>query len=306
MSERAADSSRTALDAPRRVRGGVRLRARQWPPPLGWAARRWLRIVDEAADAAALEEGLAYARAGQTRGLEIEPGRIVASVQGRALKAYRIVIQLECFSDQQWQRIVEGIATQPRHGAPLLAGELPESILDLFDTRGLALLPTSPADLLVTTTCPGSEPWTKHVCCVALLMAEILDRDPGSALTLRGLPLPELMDRVRDHRSDLGAQGSSRPAPTALETDLSQGRPSARPLEACLEEFWEAGPGLDRVETPIEPPDVSHPLLRRLGPSPFEGSRFPLVGLLATCYDMMSRAAISGAQQDPMDTAPPD
>ena len=35
-----------------------------------------------------------------------------------------------------------------------------------------------------------------------------------------------------------------------------------------------------------------HPLLRRLGPSPFESSRFPFVGLLATCYDVISKAAL--------------
>ena len=64
------------------------------------------------------------------------------------------------------------------------------------------------------------------------------------------------------------------------------------PLDACLDRFWEAGEELDEVDAPIAPPEVSHPLLRRLGPSPFEASRFPFVGLLATCYDVISKAAL--------------
>jgi len=33
-------------------------------------------------------------------------------------------------------------------------------------------------------------------------------------------------------------------------------------------------------------------LLRRLGPSPFPEGRFPLIGLMATCYQLIGEAAI--------------
>ena len=46
----------------------------------------------------------------------------------------------------------------------------------------------------------------------------------------------------------------------------------------------------------------SKQLLRRIGPSPFTGAKFPLAGLLATCYDAISQAVIrgepAGAQPD--------
>jgi hypothetical protein len=63
------------------------------------------------------------------------------------------------------------------------------------------------------------------------------------------------------------------------------------PLGADLERFWEAGPELAQIDTPMGEPEVSHVLLRRLGPSPFTESRFPLVGLLATCYEVVSEHA---------------
>lgn len=95
-------------------------------------------------------------------------------------------------------------------------------------------------------------------------------------------------------------------------------------LSSCLDQFWSfAEPSKDanrgagharnereRVESvesiegeegvtsvqrldlaPTNPP-VSHPLLRRLGASPIPGAKFPLVGLLATCYDVISAKAM--------------
>lgn len=63
------------------------------------------------------------------------------------------------------------------------------------------------------------------------------------------------------------------------------------PLDACIDRFWEAGAGVDELEFALEPPAVSHPLLRRLGASPFRESRFPMVGLLATCYEIIGADA---------------
>jgi hypothetical protein len=64
-----------------------------------------------------------------------------------------------------------------------------------------------------------------------------------------------------------------------------------------VDRFWEAGPELEQVDLPVEVPQVSHALLRRLGPSPFPESRFPLVGLLATCYDVVSKRAAEGTAE---------
>jgi hypothetical protein len=60
------------------------------------------------------------------------------------------------------------------------------------------------------------------------------------------------------------------------------------------------------LDIPLSPPPVSHPILRRLGQSPFVNATFPLVGLLASCYDTISQAAKSKASSDapPVEDAP--
>jgi hypothetical protein len=56
--------------------------------------------------------------------------------------------------------------------------------------------------------------------------------------------------------------------------------------EAMLERFWDSPTDLDALDLALEPPPVPTPMLRRLGSSPFEDAKFPLVGLLATCYEV--------------------
>ena len=59
-----------------------------------------------------------------------------------------------------------------------------------------------------------------------------------------------------------------------------------------MDSFWEVGRELAELDTPIEPPPVNCVLLRRLGPSPFTEGRFPLIGLMATCYQLIGEAAV--------------
>lgn len=299
---------------PRRVRGGVKLKGKEAPDASGWAAQRWLRIVEEALAPDEAQEALEYARLGQTKKVEIEDGVLRAPVQGRQTKPYQVVFEFERFSDGDWDRIVELMADQAVHTAKLLAGELPTSIEDILSPLGLKLFPTAASEVLASTTCKerpakredGFEPWSKHMGCVGYLLAERLDKDPFVIFQLRGMPAEELLERIRQKRALAGMGSGAAPVYVPVVPGASDTEPE--PLEAQLDRFWNAGPELDLLETPISKPEVSHPLLRRLGPSPFEGSRFPLVGLLATCYDIISEAAIKEAQreEDGLDSDPED
>ncbi|MHC4063388.1 MAG: hypothetical protein ACYSUI_02645 [Planctomycetota bacterium] len=62
-------------------------------------------------------------------------------------------------------------------------------------------------------------------------------------------------------------------------------------LEDCLDSFWSAGVPLENLP-PMPPlPDEPHEILKRLGPSPFAGSSFPLIGFFASAYERVSRFA---------------
>ncbi len=174
-------------------------------------------------------------------------------------------------------------------------------------------------------------PFCKHVCCAMAIVAERLGQDPFLIFGLRGLWKEDLLERLRQKRALAQARAASggnsgtlgvvdRPLPTFSPhvpgvTDL----PSPD-LTSCVDQFWnfsEPGKGagaasgeqaradgaessedahgvtsLQRLDLAPTNPPVSHPLLRRLGASPIPGAKFPLVGLLATCYDVISAKAM--------------
>jgi uncharacterized Zn finger protein len=316
---------------PRKVVGGVRLRSKDGPDTTAWAGQRWMRLVENSAEPEQLAEGLTYAKLGQTRALDPAPGIITAKVQGRMPQAYVTTIRLPTFAAEQWEAAVDAMCSQARYSASLLAGDLPADIEDVFAPLGLRLLPVDPSELAVSCTCEVGKPFCKHVCCAMALIADRFGSDRLLIFRLRGLPGDELIERIAQRRAAAGAAH----APDAAVPIYAPQIPGVTdiaptPLDASLDKFWDAGPELDTLELPIEPPVVSHPMLRRLGSTPFEGwgaapaqpetigsapirsratrggpppaaapnaspaiAKFPLVGLLATCYDVAGNAALN-------------
>lgn len=294
------------------------------PPASAWAwsSARWMRPVEDHAPNDQLAEGLDYARSGQTRSLDIRPGLIDARVQGRMPTAYRTAIRLPTFSAEQWDQVTQNMAREARFGASLLAGELPTGIEDLFVPLGLRLFPTESGDLSCSCSCdvftgkqpvsgtsavdqpPGAAPWCKHLCCIMYIVAERLGGSPLLAFALRGLPESDLLERLRQQRAVAGLQRTGSSSVSVYTPHVPGMDKPAPPLEDCVDKFWETpaptgtetgGDLLNELDLPIGPPEITHPLLRRLGPSPFVGAKFPLVGLLATCYDVISAAAVRDA-----------
>lgn len=277
---------------PRKVRGGVKLVDPTAVFQQSWAAQRWMRLVEETAPGELMVPGLEYANVGQTRTISIEPGAARATVQGTIIAAYKTTLTIPAFTHEQAEVAVAALVDQAVFAAKLLAGELPTAVEDVFKPLSLRLFP-EPGEIHPACTCRDPKPasnWCKHSCCAAYIVADRLATDPFVIFTLRGLPREELLERLRQRRAAAaGGEGG-----TLVYTPRVPGASEfqARPLEECIETFWESGPELGLVETPIEPPEVSHPLLRRLGPSPFPAAKFPLVGLLATCYEVISEAVI--------------
>lgn len=298
-----------ALTKPRRVRAGVRLKLDPGSPEAiaaaGHAAGRILRLLELSATPAAREEGLQYGRLGQARKLEIEPGEATASIQGRAERAYQTRIALEAIGSEQWDYVADALNEQPRFAARLLAGEVPPDIEAVFEPLELTLFPRAQQDVEVSCSCREQEPWCKHVCCLALLVAEKLAQQPTLIFRLRGADIDDVMERTRQRRLLAGAD--QRPAPVYVPRVPGASDAPSTALEASLEGFWRS-PQPAEVDLSLRAPEVSHPLLRRLGPSPFENGKFPLVGLLASCYEHISEVTLAGgengaeaADEDPTD-----
>lgn len=177
----------------------------------------------------------------------------------------------------------------------------------------------------------GPTRWCKHVCCVMYLAAERWALQPLSIFSLRGLSESDLLDQLRHQRALAGmARAGAEAAPVYMQ-HVPINPELSRPLEEVLARDGHAGfftgaagsgvrseprlahdaggaggsGALDAIDLSIQPPEVSHPLLRRLGASPMKDAKFPLVGLLATCYDLVGQAAIRG-EEPPTDASPTD
>lgn len=321
---------------PRKVRGGVKISSKVGPVSPSWAAQRWLRLPEEMAPNDALAEGIAYARAGQTKSLAlpqapapgaptapVNAGHISAKVQGRLPTPYSVDIRLPVFNFEQWEKVIETMVSEAKHVAGLLAGEVPPAIEDVFRPSGLRLFPQDLSEITFECNCvrmnalalaaqqviPGAVarpprpepavqvgPFCKHVCCVMAIVAERLGQDPFLIFALRGLWKEDLLERLRQKRAI--AQSKAMTAPGGADRHIATLTPRIPgvtdcvqpPLSACLDSFWSAPASAEELDLSITPAPVTHPLLRRLGPSPFTTAKFPLVGLLATCYDVISES----------------
>ncbi len=282
--------------------------------------------------------GLEYARNGQTRTLALEPGWVRGAVQGTVISAYKTSIAMPTLTHAESERVITTMVDQAVYAAKLLAGELPANIEDVFAPLSLRLFPSETGDLTPKCNCrdvapaplpggpqrgsvgvsqfrsaPAVQPpsasstpiapptpprggWCKHACCLGYLVAERLMTDPFLIFTLRGLPREELLERLRQRRAVVGAGDGTVPVYSPVVPGVSD--VEAPPLEECVEHFWELGAQFEHVDMPVERPEVSHPLLRRLGPSPFGAGqgKFPLVGLLATCYEVISEAVVKAEE----------
>jgi hypothetical protein len=64
--------------------------------------------------------------------------------------------------------------------------------------------------------------------------------------------------------------------------------------------FWGDARAIAQVHITLKPPPKPLATLEKLGPSPFERGRFPLIGFLATTYDKVSQFALErGGYQSP-------
>ncbi len=269
---------------PRRVRGGIKLRA-EAETPRTWVARRWMTLVDDLLPQQAKIDGLDYARRGQTATLSIASGVVTAAVQGCGPRPYDVRWKIPVLTGDQGQRLVDAMAGEAFYSARLLVNELPAAAEDLAASIDVRLVPAA-SDVSLTCDCPAAAP-CKHAAAVGYLLAQRFDDDPLAVFGLRGMEGRRLLDLLA------AARAARIPGAAASHSEpvMHASRHEVEPLEASLDAFWRPGARLAELQRMEPPHHAPHALLRRLGPSPLPG-RFPMVGLLASIYDTVSKAAI--------------
>lgn len=258
-------------------------------PDSSWWSQRFLSLLESFGLGSRLERGRDYARDGQVLELDVEPGIVLARVQGSRFSPYRVRIRPQPFSEHQWRRAEKAIAAQAMTLARLLAGEVPDDMEAVLAGAKLALLPGSYEELRVSCTCPDSADPCKHAAAVYYKLAEHLDSNPFALFTLRGRTEEELLEGLRRRRLRV-APKPARTGVAAAGPATEPKPPPVEPLADSVGSFWRAGPELAQLQTsPLaaERPDA---LLRRLGSLGFAGG-LDLGALLRSSYAHMAAAA---------------
>ena len=277
--------SQKKLDQPRRVRHGIKFRRKNGLDGLPWHADAFLRAVEAGIRPDAKVLGMEYALAGQVANYAVTPGVIEAAVQGRGVKPYQVRFVVKPLSREEWDKVIERMASEAVYAARLLTGEVPETIEECFVAAGRNLLPADGDGVHTQCDCGLPQP-CKHVEAAACLLAERIEVDPVVLFAWRGLEGERVLEKLQEQRT-LQTSGVSQAHATASDEQDDSGLP---PLEQCVNDFWRPGASIAEAEGAGIPEHVPHALLRRMGPSPM-GGKFPMVGLLASIYDSVRAKA---------------
>ncbi|MFE1251781.1 hypothetical protein [Streptomyces sp. NPDC058735] len=159
-------------------------------------ARAWTGAVEDTwPEEEPLKKGRAFARTGRIGPIAVSPGRISAQVYGGE-DAYTTVVTLRELDDQEWDLLWEKTAGRPAGTEALLAGELPEDILEAGEDARLGLLPGY-GDLDADCDCDALDHPCPHATALCYQVSWLLDADPWLLLLVRGRDAGEAVEELK-------------------------------------------------------------------------------------------------------------
>ena len=277
---------------PKAVKNGLKAKSKRGTIGETWWSRRWVAVLESFNLGARLTRGRSYARKGQVMSISVTAGSVRAKVQGTYPQPYDVIIELKPLDGADWEKAVRAMAAKAVFSARLLCGEMPQNIEEAFSHSGVSLFPQKKSDLKTDCSCPDWSNPCKHIAAVYYLLAEEFDRDPFLIFKLRGKERDELMQELRAMRCE-GSQAESEDlAAVSLNWE------DIRPLQECLDCFWESGTALQSLEIRPRRPEVEYAILKQLGDSPFSVGKSNLRLLLQEIYSLAGENTLNRAEQE--------
>ncbi|MEZ4837272.1 MAG: hypothetical protein R2873_35615 [Caldilineaceae bacterium] len=174
---------------------------------------------------------------------------------------------------------------------------MPTNIDELFQQAGVNLLPGGHYDIEIRCNqCQASGQPCKHTAAVLYLLGQMLDDDPWLLFRLRGRDRQQVLQGLRQRRSDTDESAPAASAQTDNQhpTIGSLGQPTdqAMPLSAQIESYWGASKKLSTLNHHIAPPAIKLALLRRLGHPPFPTDSLEAYEHLTRTYQRVTEEAL--------------
>ena len=275
---------------PKKVENGLKAKSKRGCIGETWWSKRWVSVLESFDLGARLTRGKNYARKGQVVSIDVDPGIVRAKVQGTGSEPYDVKIKLKPLSDAEWEKATTAMASKAVFAARLLSGEMPQNIEEAFSESGISLFPRNGDDLMTDCSCPDWSNPCKHIAAVYYLLAEQFDCDPFLIFKLRGRTKEQIIEALRNMRLAGALQ-----KPDEIPGVDSDAFDRAKPLEKCLDSYWQKGGELDLLEVNPSSPEVENAVLRRLGNAPFSIGNVNLATLLSKAYKVAGLAALQKA-----------
>jgi uncharacterized Zn finger protein len=144
-------------------------------------------------------KGRALLRSGRVTDVRVRTGLVSARVQGSRATPLTVTLRQAPLDNAQWQRVLVALASQVRHTARLLAGQVPEGLEAELEAANVSLFGT------VTADCTDGRSTCEHIAAVWLAAAERIAADPFELLRLRGRGRERLLVETVTERSRGGA-----------------------------------------------------------------------------------------------------
>lgn len=183
-----------------------------------WWVERWLQLLDSYRFKKRLERARNYAQEGNVLSLEFDGAALAAEVQGSEVAPYQVRLWLDAFSAEDWDYVLETLASKAFFSAQLLGGQLPERVEQAFIQNGLSLFPYNLGEVQAQCSCPDKANPCKHIGAVYYQLADRFQEDPFIIFQLRGRSREELLTALSDRR-----RGETGSRPAALLTAVSPG-----------------------------------------------------------------------------------
>ena len=276
---------------PKKVENGLKAKSKRGCIGETWWSKRWVSTLESFDLGARLTRGRNYARKGQVISIDVDPGIVRAKVQGTGSEPYDVKIKLKPLSDAEWEKATTAMASKAVFAAHLLSGDMPQSIEEAFSDSGMSLFPRKGDDLVTDCSCPDWSNPCKHIAAVYYLLAEQFDCDPFLIFKLRGRTKEQIIEALRNMR----LAGALQEPDEILGTESDDAFDRAKPLEECLDSYWQKGGELDLLEVNPSGPEVENAVLRRLGNAQFSIGNVNLATFLSKAYKVAGLAALQKA-----------
>jgi len=275
----------TMPSRPLTAKGGIRAQTKSRKVGKNWWTKRWMAALEGFYMGAELPRGRAYAQAGQVLNGDINHGMATSQVQGHEKKPYEVTIKFKKAPVTKWKNLVNALSKEAYYTAKLLAGEMPESVEELFEEYDVSLFPKNLDDLEITCSNKATTEPDRHVIAVFYLLAEEFDRDPFLFMKLRGLDRDKLIESI-------GASRKKKKRKTAEWVAALNAMPRAikkEDLPSDARAFWHGTPFEEELLGDVRIPPVPGALSKHLGHFPMWRAEERFLDALEMVYKRASQ-----------------